>query len=90
MQEFKANLSRSQAIDVLERATGMQFSAEQLAILNQPYAQPTLINACAGSGKTTIFMLSSLVAIMTGTISASGVLGITFSKKLYKRRIGNG
>ncbi|MGP3640605.1 UvrD-helicase domain-containing protein [Lentilactobacillus hilgardii] len=81
MQQSAVNLSRDQAINLLESATGMTFSTEQLAILRQPYQQPTLINACAGSGKTTIFMLSALVAIMTGKISPENVLGITFSKK---------
>lgn len=81
MQQPTVNLSRDDAIKLLERATNMHFSAEQLAILNQPFQQPTLINACAGSGKTTIFMLTTLVAILTGTISPENVLGITFSKK---------
>ncbi|MFT8907967.1 MAG: ATP-dependent helicase [Lentilactobacillus diolivorans] len=81
MVQSTLNLTREQAIDLLEKATGMQFSDEQLRILKQPFSQPTLINACAGAGKTTIFMLSTLVAIMTGDISARAILGITFSKK---------
>lgn len=73
--------SQNEAISLLAKATGMTFSKEQLAVLSHQYDVPTLISASAGSGKTTIFILSTLVNILTGRSDASSVLGITFSKK---------
>ncbi len=81
MQKFETNLTRSEAINLLQSAMGMHLSNEQLAILSRPEKRPTLINACAGSGKTTIFMLSAMVMILTGEAFPEDILGITFSKK---------
>ncbi|KRL45310.1 UvrD REP helicase [Companilactobacillus mindensis DSM 14500] len=59
----------------------MKFSAEQIAILNNDFSKPLLVNACAGSGKTTIFILMALIAIAQGNAEPNEILGITFSHK---------
>jgi len=40
-----------------------------------------LVNACAGSGKTTIFILMALVAVSKGIVNTDEILGVTFSHK---------
>lgn len=81
MSTCELTLSREQAIRLLESAIGITFSEEQKRILADKGEHPLLINACAGSGKTTIFILLSLVQIMTGSLEPDNILGVTFSKK---------
>ncbi|WP_010019999.1 UvrD-helicase domain-containing protein, partial [Companilactobacillus farciminis] len=45
------------------------------------FEKPLLVNACAGSGKTTIVILMILVAISKGLVDSSEVLGVTFSNR---------
>lgn len=73
-------LNTNEAIQILETSLNLTFSDEQIAILHSGFNRPVLVNACAGSGKTTIFMLASLVAIMTDQTKPESILGITFSK----------
>lgn len=65
----------------MESGLNMKFSAEQIAILNNDFSKPLLVNACAGSGKTTIFILMALIAIAQGNAEPNEILGITFSHK---------
>lgn len=74
------NLKINEAIDLLENSLNLKFSEEQFEILTSGFKNPILVNACAGSGKTTILILAVLVAIMTGKTSADEIMGITFSK----------
>lgn len=74
-------IDQTAAINLLETSNGIKFSDEQLAILEQDYSHPVLVNACAGAGKTTAFMLSALIAILTGKADPQQILGVTFSKK---------
>jgi len=74
-------ISTAQIIDLMESGLSMTFSDEQRKILANSYKSPLLVNACAGSGKTTIFILMALVAISQGIVDPNEVLGITFSHK---------
>lgn len=74
-------LSTNKIIDLMESDLNMKFSAEQIAILNNDFTKPLLVNACAGSGKTTIFILMALIAIAKGNAEPNEILGITFSHK---------
>ena len=65
----------------MESGLKMQFSDEQIAILKNDFTRPMLVNACAGSGKTTIFILMALIAIAQENAEPDEILGITFSHK---------
>ncbi|KRN99012.1 UvrD-helicase domain-containing protein [Companilactobacillus kimchiensis] len=75
------DLSTQEIIDLMESGLNMKFSAEQVAILKNDFMRPLLVNACAGSGKTTIFILMALIAIAKGNTEPNEILGITFSHK---------
>ncbi|WP_119326517.1 UvrD-helicase domain-containing protein [Companilactobacillus musae] len=75
------DLSTKAIIDLMESGLNMKFSDEQIAILNNDFTKPLLVNACAGSGKTTIFILMALIAIAKGNADPDEILGITFSHK---------
>ena len=75
------DLSTKEIIDLMESGLNMKFSDEQIAILNNDFMKPLLVNACAGSGKTTIFILMALIAIAKGNAEPNEILGITFSHK---------
>jgi len=74
-------ISTAQIIDLMESGLNMIFSDEQKKILANSFQHPLLVNACAGSGKTTIFILMALVAISKGIVEPNEILGITFSHK---------
>lgn len=74
-------LSTKEIIDLMESGLDMKFSAEQIKILNNDFMRPLLVNACAGSGKTTIFILMALIAVAKGNAAPDEILGITFSHK---------
>lgn len=65
----------------MESGLNMKFSSEQIAILKNDFTKPLLVNACAGSGKTTIFILMALIAIAKNNAEPDEILGITFSHK---------
>lgn len=65
-------------IRLMESGLGLTFSQEQKQILMNDFEKPLLVNACAGSGKTTIVILMILVAISKGLVDSSEVLGVTF------------
>lgn len=65
----------------MESGLNMKFSDEQIAILENDFTKPLLVNACAGAGKTTIFILMALIAIAKGNADPDEILGITFSHK---------
>ena len=74
-------LTSDQVIKKIEHDLNFQLSDEQKAILTADKNRPTLINACAGAGKTTTMMISIIYQIMLNQITPQQVLGITFSKR---------
>lgn len=69
------------SIQIFEKALNIKLSDEQKIILNSKLSTPTLVNACAGAGKTTTMILSILYQQMEGITKTEDVLAITFSKK---------
>ncbi len=59
---------------------------EQLAAVTLP-AQPALILAGAGSGKTRVLTTRICWLIQTGNVAPSGVLGVTFTNKAAKEML---
>lgn len=79
---LRMTYTTEQALDLLADATDMVLSPEQTAILTDKGSHPVLINASAGSGKTTTLIMSMLMKYLTGQVDAvSDILGVTFSKK---------
>ncbi|TPR49234.1 hypothetical protein DY037_05490 [Apilactobacillus micheneri] len=74
-------LTETEAIKALSSSLKLKLSNEQLDIIQEDLKHPLLINAIAGSGKTTTFMLRILYLILTGQLRSNEILGITFSKK---------
>jgi Superfamily I DNA and RNA helicases len=73
--------SKDQAFELIERSLNMPLSAEQRAILADEGGHPVLVNASAGSGKTTTLMLAIIYKYLTGQINdVREILGVTFSK----------
>lgn len=70
-----------QVIAFLEEANGIKLSDEQKAVLESPNDKALLINAAAGSGKTTIIIMMMIKRILTGEIQPDEILAITFSKQ---------
>lgn len=70
-----------QTIQKIEDGLGYRLSDEQIAILTSNFQNPTLVNACAGAGKTTTMITSIFYQALTGQTDTNQVLGITFSKK---------
>ena len=68
-------------IKFVEDKIGVSFSDEQKAILNTSPEKAILVNACAGSGKTTVFLANILVKALAKKQYPREVLGITFSKQ---------
>lgn len=79
MDHTRPALPVNNLIDLMESALGMNFSDEQKAILRNSFTNPVLVNACAGSGKTTVFILLMFVAVNRGIVEPDEILGITFS-----------
>lgn len=75
------NNSKIDTINKISKALGINYSDEQRKVLEQPSNEAMLVNACAGSGKTTLFITNVLVEEITGEQPADSVLGITFSRK---------
>lgn len=74
-------ISTDTIISLMESGLDLTFSKEQQRILSNSHETPLLINACAGSGKTTIFILMILVAFTRNLVEPQEVLGISFSRK---------
>ena len=55
-------------IKIIEQALGYPLSDEQVAILQSNFDNPTLVNACAGAGKTTTMIISILYQAMRGNV----------------------
>lgn len=70
-----------QAIKEINHVFNITLSKEQEAVLRAPIDTPLLVNACAGSGKTTLFLYSIITRALTNKQNPENVLGITFSKK---------
>ena len=68
-------------IERVSKELNLKLSDEQKAILKEPNNQALLVNACAGSGKTTIFVLDIIIKAITHEQNPSKVLAVTFSKK---------
>lgn len=71
----------NEAIELVEETFQLKLSKEQIAILKNDPNKPLLVNACAGSGKTTLYLISVIVRALIGKQNPKNVLGITFSKK---------
>ena len=74
-------MKTSEAILLIEQTMGFNMSDEQRSILVFGHGSPTLINSCAGAGKTTTLMMSILYNALVNEIDPKYVLGITFSKR---------
>lgn len=72
---------KNATIHQIEQGLGYSLSDEQVAILKSNFQQPTLVNACAGAGKTTTMITSIFYQALEGHTTTNQVLGITFSKK---------
>lgn len=70
----------NKTIEKMQYYFNMKFSDEQIKILECGFDKPTLINACAGAGKTTMLELSIIYNALEGKILPKHVLGITFSR----------
>lgn len=70
-----------QTIQKIEAGLGYQLSDEQVAILTSNFQNPTLVNACAGAGKTTTMITAIFYQALTKQTETNQVLGITFSRK---------
>lgn len=70
-----------QAIETVENALNIKLSDEQKAVLRADPNKAILTNACAGSGKTTLYLISIITRALTGMQNPANVLGVTFSKK---------
>ena len=68
-------------IKIIEQALGYPLSDEQIAILQSNFDNPTLVNACAGAGKTTTMIISILYQAMRGNVLPINTLCVTFSKE---------
>ncbi|TPR21511.1 UvrD-helicase domain-containing protein [Apilactobacillus timberlakei] len=73
--------SKEDAINVLSETLNITFSNEQTEVMQADLKRPMLVDAIAGSGKTTTFMIRTLYLIITGQLKPRQILGITFSKK---------
>ena len=74
-------MKTSEAISLIEQTMTFNMSDEQRSILVFGHGSPTLINSCAGAGKTTTLMMSILYNALVNNIDPKYVLGITFSKR---------
>lgn len=83
MSEERNNrhIDTHKAIELLQETLKIKYSDEQCQILEASMDRPTLVNACAGSGKTTLFLSKIIVEGLTQRQVPREVLGITFSKK---------
>ena len=54
------------AIKLINQTFKIKLSDEQMAILNADQTTPLLVNACAGSGKTTLYLISIIVRALCG------------------------
>lgn len=75
------------AISILEEACGYKLSSEQKECILKHSTRPTLINACAGSGKTSVMILSIIFDALTKKIMPDKVLCMTFSKRAQQEMI---
>lgn len=73
------------AISIIEDACGYKLSQEQRICVKEHTNKSTLINACAGSGKTSVMIFSIIFDALTDKIMPDHVLCLTFSKKPRKR-----
>lgn len=72
------------AISIIEDACGYKLSQEQRICVKEHTNKSTLINACAGSGKTSVMIFSIIFDALTDKIMPDHVLCLTFSKKAQK------
>lgn len=68
-------------IRLLEAGLKIHLSREQKAIVEYNVKSPVLVNACAGAGKTMLFLFIALCLIVTKRCRPYEVLGVTFSKR---------
>ncbi|ETY73461.1 UvrD-helicase domain-containing protein [Lactiplantibacillus fabifermentans] len=64
----------------LQKTLDFELSHEQIAILTAAQNRPTVINACAGAGKTTTLILMTLMRALADSTQPAHTLGLTFSK----------
>ena len=67
MSEERNNrhIDTHKAIELLQETLKIKYSDEQYQILEASMDRPTLVNACAGSGKTTLFLSKIIVEGLT-------------------------
>ncbi len=82
------NLNESDASEVTAGAPALlrNLNPEQLAAVTLP-AQPALILAGAGSGKTRVLTTRIAWLIQTGQLSPGGVMAVTFTNKAAKEML---
>lgn len=74
-------MTKNKNIKIIEQALGYPLSNEQIAILESDFKTPTLVNACAGAGKTTTMIISIIYQAMCGHAMPGNTLCVTFSKE---------
>lgn len=74
-------MTENKNIKIIEQALGYPLSNEQIAILESGFKTPTLVNACAGAGKTTTMIISIIYQAMCGHAMPGNTLCVTFSKE---------
>ena len=65
----------------LEALMGFPMSAEQSPIVLGPLADPAVVIAGAGSGKTTLMAARMVTLVARGTAEPEEILGLTFTRK---------
>ena len=78
---MSTNVTAEFTVDHLHRILGFEMSEEQLAAVTADLAQPLLVVAGAGSGKTTVMAARVLWAVATGQVRPEQIVGLTFTRK---------
>lgn len=80
-KETTPTAAETVVLQTIESNLNITLSDEQRVILLSGLQQPTLINACAGAGKTTTMIMSICYEALLNRCYPADVLGVTFSKR---------